>query len=103
MIPKSVQRFSEKIMLKQETSVARTEGSRNPGKGVMHLIARHHGEIARARRLARARPGRLAAEPVVPLVGELNFCEWIFTLLCPGFCRLRYTNLLQFVIINNLR
>jgi hypothetical protein len=51
----------------------------------MHLIARHHGEIARARRLARARPGRLATEPVVPLVGELNFCEWIFTLLCPGF------------------
>jgi hypothetical protein len=67
------------------SSVARTEGSRNPGKGVMHLIARHHGEIARARRLARAPRGRLATEPVVPLVGELNFCEWIFTLLCPGF------------------
>jgi hypothetical protein len=46
MIPKSVQRFSEKIMLKQEASVARTEGSRNPGQGVMPLITRHHGEIA---------------------------------------------------------
>ena len=51
------------------SSVARTEGSRNPGKGVMHLIARHHGEIARVRRLARAPPGRLATEPFVPLVG----------------------------------
>jgi len=45
-----VQRFSEKIMLEQEANVARTEGSRNPGQGVQHLIARHHGEIARARR-----------------------------------------------------
>jgi hypothetical protein len=71
MIPKSVQRFSEKIMLKQEASVARTEGSRNPGQGVMPSITRHHGEIARARRLARASPGRLATEPVVPLGGEL--------------------------------
>jgi hypothetical protein len=67
------------------SSVARTEGSRNPDKGVMHLIARHHGEIARVRRLARARPGRLATEPFLPLVEELNFCAWIFTLLCPGF------------------
>jgi len=38
----------------------------------MPLIARHHGEIARARRLARAPRGRLATEPVVPLVGELD-------------------------------
>jgi hypothetical protein len=51
----------------------------------MHLIARHHGEIARVRRLARARPGRLATEPFLPLVEELKFCAWIFTLLCPGF------------------
>ena len=69
----------------------------------MPLIARHRGEIARARRSARAPPGRRATEPVVPLVGELNFCEWIFTFCAPDFCKLRYTNLLQFVIIKNLR
>ena len=51
----------------------------------MPLIARHDGEIARAHRSARAPPGGLATEPSVPLVEELNFCEWIFTLLCPGF------------------
>ena len=80
----------------------------------MHLIARHHGEIARARRLARAPPGRLATEPVVPLVGVLDAatpiaatelagahkdlfrisrCDdpigwrerWISPILCPGF------------------
>jgi hypothetical protein len=50
------------------SSVARTEGSRNPGKGVMHLIARHHGEIARVRRLARAR-AQGGSRPS-------HFCRW---------------------------
>jgi hypothetical protein len=38
----------------------------------MHLIARHHGEIARARRVGTGAAGRLATGPFVSPVAEPN-------------------------------